>query len=104
MGTVRRDGHGPAGLPDAGRVRGEPVLQGAAGTQHERLFWTWAAMGPYWHSFSSSFQTCHACWGLKVETSSNHNFQQSNVNTNTQKSTRLDVTQRFLLIIRGDYH
>lgn len=35
MGTVWRDGHGPAGLPDDGSVRGEPVHQGAAGTQHD---------------------------------------------------------------------
>lgn len=83
MGTVRRDGHGPAGLPDTGRVCGEPVLQGAAGTQHEWLFSTLAAMGPCWHSFSDSFQTRHACWGLKAETSSSHIFQQSNMNTNT---------------------
>lgn len=34
MGTVRRDGRGPAGLPDAGSVCGEPVDQGPAGTQH----------------------------------------------------------------------
>lgn len=34
MGTVQRDGRGPAGPPDAGSVCGEPVDQGAAGTQH----------------------------------------------------------------------
>lgn len=34
MGTVRGDGSRPAGLPDAGSVCGEPVHQGAAGTQH----------------------------------------------------------------------
>lgn len=33
MGTVWGDGRGPAGLPDAGGVCGEPVHQGVAGTQ-----------------------------------------------------------------------
>lgn len=33
MGTVWRDGRGPAGLPNIGDVCGEPVHQGAAGTQ-----------------------------------------------------------------------
>lgn len=35
MGTVWRDGHGSAGLPDDGSVCREPVHQGAAGTQHK---------------------------------------------------------------------
>lgn len=34
MGTVWGDWRGPAGLPDAGCVRWEPVHQGAAGTLH----------------------------------------------------------------------
>lgn len=34
MRTVWGDGRGPAGLPDAGSVCGEPVHQGAAGTRH----------------------------------------------------------------------
>lgn len=34
MGTVGRDGRGPAGLPDTSSVCGEPVHQGAAGTLH----------------------------------------------------------------------
>lgn len=34
MGTVWGDGHGPAGLPDAGSICGEPVHKGTAGTRH----------------------------------------------------------------------
>lgn len=33
MGTVRRNRLGSAGLPDVDDVFGEPVYQGAAGTQ-----------------------------------------------------------------------
>lgn len=52
VGALRGDGPGPAGLPDVGGVRGEPVHQGAAGTELtvvlsvERLSWGSSAVLP----------------------------------------------------------
>lgn len=94
MGTVWRDGHGSARLPDDGSVCREPVHQGTAGTQRKHSSWLFMTPGC---QLACSFPSSR--WFVRpVASCSNPRRTLTH-----KKGTKIEYKWCFLPMIRQDY-